>query len=335
MSAELRVRSAAATAGAWALLTMSACSGALDAGSDLPHGLLPVDERNPIVISNDDAFDNWQGEYAVLLAASGGPTIAGIVVNDSTLWPDLVTNAAGWRDLVAAARDSGLRNIPDPVSSHGAPLSDPGNGDLDATVPNNSPGAQLIIELSRRLSRSYRPLVVVTGGRLTDVADAYLLDHSVRDRIVVVSSLGTISASGAAMGAPNGDLDPWADAIVTARLRYVQVSAYYDQAADIPESFLSALPANPLAAWITAKRPNLIKVPSAADQVSVIAVGLPAFVAEVKKVSPDPNAPASTGGGPHLVSDPAGQHWLVTRSEASLASAQFQRLLTDPRTFGP
>jgi len=321
--------------GGWALLTLSACSGALDAGSDVPHGLLPVDERNAIVISNDGASDNWQGEYAILLAASGGPVIAGIVVHDSVHWPVLETNAAGWRDLVSAARDSGLRNIPDPVSSIGPPLSRPASGDLDGTIPNYSQGAQQIIDLSRRFSRSYRPLVVVTGGRLTDVADAYLVDHTVADRIVVVSSLGTVSASGAAMGAPNGNLDPWADAIVTARLRYVQVSAYYDQATDVPSSFLPSLPANPLGAWITAKQPNLVNSPQAADQVAVIAVGLPAFVAEVQKVSADPNAPASTGGGPHLISDPAGENWLVTRNEAALASAQFQRLLLDPGTYGP
>ena len=59
------------------------CTQTLDAGSNRPHGRLPVDERNPIVLVNDGAHDNWQGEYAVLLANGGGPPLAGIIVNAS------------------------------------------------------------------------------------------------------------------------------------------------------------------------------------------------------------------------------------------------------------
>jgi hypothetical protein len=317
-----------------ALLTLSACGGTLDAGSDRPHGLLPVDERNPIVICNDSATDNWQGEYAILLAGSSGPALAGIVVNTSAYWPDLSANVTGWLDLVAAARASGIRNIPDPIGSIAAPLLRPANGDLDATVPNRSDGAQLIIDLSLRLGRSYRPLVVVTGGRLTDLADAYLIDHKLADRVVVVSALGSISGTGGEMGPPNGELDPWADAIVFARLRYIQVSAYYDQAGDVPSSLLPSLPANPLGAWIVAKRPDL-QSPGAADQVSVVAMGLPAFVVEANRVSLDTGTPASSAAGPRLVSDPGGQNWLVTRSAAALASARLRELLLDPKTYGP
>ena len=40
------------------------------------------------------------------------------------------------------------------------------------------------------MSLPWRPLVVVTGSRLTDVADAYLMDPTVADRVVVVSALG-------------------------------------------------------------------------------------------------------------------------------------------------
>jgi hypothetical protein len=319
-----------------AVLTLAACGGMLDAGADQPHGLLPVDERNPIVICNDGVRDNWQGEYAVLLAGSSGPAIAGIIVNSSANQPDLLANVTGWRDFVAAARASGIRNIPDPTSSVGAPLSIPANGDLEATVPNRSEGAQLIIELSRRLSRAYRPLVIVTGGRLTDVADAYLIDRTVADRVVVVSSLGTISPPGGKMNAPNGDLDPWADAIVSMRLRYIQVSAYYDQLGDVPSSLLPSLPANPLGAWITAKQPNIYDTPISADQVSVIALGLPALVVEVNRVSPDAALPsAGAGAGPSLVPDPGGQDWLVIRTDAALASARFRELLLDPKTYGP
>ncbi len=93
-----------------ALVAMS-CTETRDLGSTLPHGPLPVDERNPIVLVNDGAYDNWQGEYAILLANAGGPKLTGIIVNTSSPWPDMDANIAGWRALVTAAHASGLRGI--------------------------------------------------------------------------------------------------------------------------------------------------------------------------------------------------------------------------------
>src|SRR5580765_339621 len=56
------------------------CTEMLDAGSNHPHGILPVDERNPVLLTNDGSEDNWQGEYAMLLASTGGLKLGGIVI---------------------------------------------------------------------------------------------------------------------------------------------------------------------------------------------------------------------------------------------------------------
>ena len=183
----------------------------------------------PSYLLNDGFHDNWQGEYAILLANAGGPALAGIVVNDSPPWPDIDTNLSGWKQMVQAARDSGLQNIPEPIASVGAKLVRPSDGNVDLTQPNGSAGASLIVDISRQLARPYRPVVVVTGGRLTDVADAYLGDPTLPDRIVVVSALGSTNSGGGEMGVPNGEMDTWADVVVARKLRYIQVSAYYDQ----------------------------------------------------------------------------------------------------------
>jgi hypothetical protein len=309
------------------------CSGTLDAGSDRPHGLLPVDERNPIVLVNDGAYDNWQGEYAVLLANGGGPKLAGIIVNASSPWPDLDVNVAGWRDLVAAARASGLGNIPDPVASIGSPLVRPTSGDIGATQANRSEGALFIVDASRRLSLPYRPLVVATGGALTDVADAYLVDPTVVDRVVVGASLGAVTGSGGGMGDPNGPADPWADTIVAERFRYVQVSAFYDQLTDVPDSSLSQLPANPLGTRIAAKQPNLWEWQPASDQVAVLAVGLPGFATAVERVAAAAPVEAGATAGPDLATDPNGSGRLVTECAGTVATTEFWQLLLDPRTY--
>jgi hypothetical protein len=318
------------------LLVMSACSGGvLDAGVDHPHGLLPVDERSPIVLLNDNVYDNWQGEYALLLAGAAGPAVAGIVISASGYWPDLDANIAGWAALVAAARSSGMQDIPDPVSSNGPPLTMPTDGDVDATVPNRSEGAQQILALSASVGPTSKPLAIVTGGRLTDVADAYLMDHSVTNRVIVISSLGKLSSSGAAMGPPNGELDPWADAIVATHFRYIQVSAYYDQTADVPSSRVPDLPANAFGAWIAAKQSGIKTTTGVQDQVGVIALGIPDFVSEVSRVLPGSGTPASSKAGPSLVADQSGGDWLVTRSAGGPATARFWQILLDPKTFGP
>ena len=85
-----------------------------------------------MIVANDSATDNWTGEYAMLLANSGGPPLAGIIVNPSPYSPDLATNVGGWNQLIAAARASGLRNIPDATASAGDPLVRPADGAIES-----------------------------------------------------------------------------------------------------------------------------------------------------------------------------------------------------------
>ncbi len=309
------------------------CGGTLDAGMDVPHGPLPVDERNPVIVSNDGPQDNWQGEFALLLSSARRLQLAGIVINDSPAWPDLGDNVTGWSELVAAARASGMRDVPDPLASVGPRLTRPDSGDIDLTTPNASAGARFIVDQSIRLARPSRPLVVATGGRLTDVADAYLLDPTLPERVVVVSSLGTISEDGAQMGAPNGEMDPWADTIVVNRFRYVQVSAYYDQTADVPPDQVSALPANALGGWMANKQSSIFDIDVAADQVSIAAIALPGFVREVARMAPRESEPASAGSTPTLRPDLAGQAWVVTQSDGTVPTSALWELLRDPAMF--
>ncbi len=315
-------------------LVAAACTETGDAGSSRPHGKLPVDERNPILMTNDSNYDNWQGEYAVLLASAGGLNLDGIIVGTSPNATDINANIADWRALMANARSAGLKNVPDPINSIGAALVRPESGNIDETTPNRSEGALMILREAERLSQPWRPLVVLTGGRLTDVADAYVMKHEVADWIVVVSTVGSLSTSGAVMGPPNGEMDPWADVIVTSRLRYVQVSARYDQLMDIPTDRLDELPDNDFGRWIAKKQPGIWDLPAAADQVGVEAVGIPSFVTEVTHVTAGSLAAGATTG-PDLTTDPNGPLWLVTQVDAVAAINRFWTLLRDPATFPP
>lgn len=314
------------------VLVAAGCSETLDAGYNHPGGNLPVDSRNPIVLLNDGAYENWFGEYAVLLANGGGSPLAGIVVNANADWPDLQTNVGGYQALVTAARASGLQNLPDPIGSAEVALVKPASGVIDDTQPNRSTGASFIVDASNRLALPHRPLVIATGGALTDVADAYLIDHTVTQRVVIVASLGMVTSDGGGgMGIPNGDRDPWADFIVVSRFTYVQVSAWYDQLTDVPMASLNDLPKNDLGNWIAAKQPNLWQWSPASDQVAVLAVGLPGFATTVQRVAAPASLTVGSTNGPDLAANASGSGWLVTACDGAAATAQFWHVLGTTR----
>ena len=310
------------------LLGLAGCSGTLDAGFDSPHGALPVDERSALVVVNDGPWDNWQGEYALLLAAGRQVRLVGIVVDGDNIYPSLQDNALGFRQMVQAARDSGITGVPDATASVGPVLVRPASGAIEDTIPNRSEGARAVLEAAARYGTRVHPLAIATGGGLTDVADAYLVDPTLPERAVVVSSLGTNDGTGASAGSPNGDVDSWATTIVTSRLRYVQVNGYYDQLLDVPEARVPELPANAFGSWMAAKRATILDLTSASDQVSVLSAALPWFASGVTRMRAEPSDKV-----PVLTPDPSGPIWHVTQSDSARARAELWAALKDPNTF--
>lgn len=304
------------------------CSGKLDAGWDTPHGPLPIDERSAMVIANDGGRDNWHGEYALLLAARRQVQLVGVLVNSVTFYPDLELNTAHFRRMIQAARDSGMRHLPDPTASVAPLLVKPASGLIEDTVPNRSEGARLILDAARRYGSPVHPLVIATGGPLTDAADAFLMDPTLPERAVVVASLGNTVDGTINSGGPNGDVDPWATVIVASRMRFVQVNGYYDQLLDVPEARVAELPKNAFGAWMAEKRGEILDLNYACDQVSVLAAALPWFAGDVTRMraqtSDDP---------PTLLPDPSGQIWRVGSGKSDRFRDEMWQMLGDPGTY--
>lgn len=322
-SPSTRVRCVAALLAA----VVAACGGNLDVGGN-GDAALPVNSENPLILVNDSALDNWQGEYAFLLARGGGPAVEGIVVSTGGIWTDLDANALGWNELAAAVRDSGFLDVPEPVASDSNPLQRPGNEDIDSTVPNDSPGARFIAEQSRRLfTGTSKRVALAVGGRFTDIADAYLIDPTVTERVVVVASAGSDlgeDATTAEIGRPNGEMDPWAVEIVIRKFVYVQVAAHYDQLTDVPEERIADLPDTPLGAWVAQKRAEIAANVLAADQVSVLVGGLSNFSTQHVRVSPE-----EFDGVPSLEADVTGSDYLVRAVDGPAATRRFWQLLSE------
>jgi hypothetical protein len=308
-------------------LALTGCGGKLDAGYDVPHGALPVDERSAVVMINDGARDNWQGEYAALLASTGQLRLRGLIVNSSAEYPSVETNVLNFREMLWAARESGLEHLPEATASIAPALTRPASGTIEDTVPNGSEGARLILDAAAAHGTAVHPLAIATGGALTDVADAYLLDPTVADRVVVVASLGQTAGEGAQTFEPNGNRDSWATTIVVSRMRYVQVNGYYDQLLDVPETRAAELPNNPFGRWMADKRADILNLLQACDQISVLAVALPWFASDVSRMRPD------TDKATFLVADAAGPVWHVAEVESSRARDEIWTRLKASATF--
>lgn len=332
--------------GTWALRSIivvlsgafaASCDPTLDAGANESTTKLPVDGYNPVILLNDSARDNWSPELAALLANEGGLKVVGVVVTSSEYWPDREANLAGWRELVTAARQSNLQGLPDPVASDGVQLVVPADRQVESTRPNRSAGAELILRKSRELALPGQPLVVLCGTQLTDLADAYLTDPTVVERVVVVAQLGSYSALKASMSSPNGDLDPWADWIVAQRFRYVQVTASYDQGGDVTADDVANLPKTPLGTWMSTKQAALAKMPKSSDQGPVLAVADPGFITtalrSVVDTSSGFNSPS--GQGPPLLASAGGSNWLVTEIDATRPRARLWQMLSQLKAAQP
>jgi hypothetical protein len=304
------------------------CGGQLDAGYDVLHGPLPVDERSAVVMVNDGPRDNWQGEYAALLASTGALKLEGLVVNSGGEYPSLENNVTGFREMLRAGRESGLRHLPDPTASVAPPLARPASGSIEDTVPNRSEGAHLILQAAAAYGTRAHPLAVVTGGALTDVADAYLQDPTLADRAVVVASLGQSDGDGARTSAPNGERDSWATAIVANRMRYVQMNGYYDQLRDIPEDRVEELPANSFGSFMAQKRSDVLDLDLACDQLGVLAVALPWFSTTVQRLRPADGVESTS-----LIPDANGGVWHVPEVDIRRAREEIWARLKDPATF--
>ena len=114
------------------------------------------------------------------------------------------------------------------------------------------------------------------------------------------------------------------------------MSAYYDQLTDVPASSVPQLPANPFGAWIAAKQPNIWTLQQSADQVGIIAVGVPEFAVTVERVAAGSTVGPGATAGPDLHDQPE-RAGLARDAEQGGAGdgVPLWHILTDPATYSP
>lgn len=182
-----------------------------------PSADLPFDSTHPLIYDNDTELEGLDLPYAAALASAGEIRLVAVTYVLANDYPAFMN----------MARRSGLDHLPETPSliENGIPdiinaettglvLSRPESGLIEDTVPVINASVRTIIQQAR-LATPEKPLVIATGGPVTNVASAYLLEPDIVDRIIV-SSILSAGANGW-----NDTADPWAKYVVLERLRSV------------------------------------------------------------------------------------------------------------------
>ncbi|MEY2539365.1 MAG: hypothetical protein QOG67_3105 [Verrucomicrobiota bacterium] len=214
-------------------------------GSRHPVGL-PYGASNPVIYDNDSAVDVYTDEYLLALSSLGEIQLKGMLTSSSIAPDNRFVQVEDYEkevhnreNLARAAKASGFRNVPTPVRGPKGQLFKPGSGKIEDTKSIGSEGSHLIVAEARKATPQ-RPLVIIAGGPLTAAADAYLLDPSIADKMIVA----WFCIQNYDMGNYNGWADAWAAYIVLQKLKLVQFGMVPPPR--VLKSQLLDLPASPL-----------------------------------------------------------------------------------------
>jgi len=176
---------------------------ATDSEKDLPAPL-SVDNTNPYVYINDQN-DNFNAELALAMASRGYIDLRGYVFGYAGE-PWLTAGQFESRrqeyeshhlTVHEKAVQSGFENLPPAeIGIVGERHREPETGETKDTDPIGSPGTERIVREAKNASRE-NPLVIAVGCDLCTVADAYLQDPSIADRLVVfINWTGSVEEPG-------------------------------------------------------------------------------------------------------------------------------------------
>jgi len=173
----------------------------------------------PLVYDNDWLSDTNDDEYLFAKAHLGRAKLRGLILTkDEYNFGKSYKVKDGLDDFnanLALARRSRLRNVPDVTIGADRLLVKPTSGKVEDAAAVASPGSDLIVREARKASPE-KPLVVIVGGPLCTVANAYLADPSIADRVVVMMT---------DIDGYNGS-DPWANYVVATRCKLVNFGAH-------------------------------------------------------------------------------------------------------------
>jgi hypothetical protein len=328
-----------------------------------PLSSIPFDATNPILYINDNSEDSYHDEYMEALSAAGTINLVGMVRN-STIWPYNIAcgktcTAAAFDRLYAlgqaaqtAARNSWYKNGVScavttcfPPLLSGSPwgnLTRPASGNIDDTTPLNEAGARLIVAQAK-LATFAKPLVVVVGGPLTPIADAYLLDHSIVNKVIIAYEGGApLTGTTFSFDEYNGDSDAWAAYICAARFRMVVTWPLVVGYPSTPQlRMIRDLPGSPIKRLMTSRdftRYNQPPTGTNMDSTVGITIMNPKgwvtsiITASMDRTTTDPHS--GHDSLPHFAPDVDGRILYIKAASTFVATTEWWRAMLNPSIWG-
>jgi len=298
------------------------------------ESLLPYDNTNPVIYDNDWTNDyvDW---YLMALASAGDINYVGISTSSSIppynrhmTAEHLAKSVKRRHKMVQIGRASGLRNIPDPVAGTQGHLKKPTSGKIADTKPIDSPGTRQLIEQAHKTVPN-KPLVICVGGPLTVVADAYLLDNSIAEKLIV----SFLDNSNGGMYGFNGWSDGWAAYIVLKKLQLVQFTVQSKSAAQIPKKRLRELPDSAARDFMIASIPDVAAPKGDADGPPAISLMRPDYVKKIRRVSFGGWKNRHGHEMPIFRGDPRSRAIVATAVDRNVATDEWFRALKAPKAW--
>jgi len=161
-------------------------------GVDSLPNPMEVDASNPFVYLNDQSTDNYMGELALAMADSGTVSLRAFILGyprevwkkESKYQSHREEYVRNHRKMYQKAVESGFERLPEPTLGVFEQHQKPPSGRIQDTETIGSDGTEAIVSAARSASPD-SPVVIAAGGDLCTVADAYLMDPSIADSLVV------------------------------------------------------------------------------------------------------------------------------------------------------
>ncbi|MBD3275318.1 MAG: hypothetical protein GF372_08415 [Candidatus Marinimicrobia bacterium] len=296
---------------------------------------LPFDSSCPVIVDNDDHRDVYTDEYMLALDYIGDIDLKALITTYAANQAEYDLFVRGRQEIIDLAGRSGMKDQPNAYAGTSDRLSRPESNRIEDTRPLNLKAGEVIVKHARQASPD-QPLVIVAGGQLTAIADAYLQDPSIADKVVVSGIMGVNNRD------YNPGLDPWAWTIVVSKFRVLSIpiggsgnrGTVYMKPPEVPKDRIEKeLPMDvPFFQWMYEKRHPSNGAPSGHDYDGQAAIPImrPDYITEIQRWRPVGIKP---NGDPELVEDPEGPIYKALDADQDIATEEFWRAMHELRFY--
>jgi hypothetical protein len=309
------------------------------AGNDV----FPYDTTCPVISDNDESADVYTDFYIMSLASAGTINLVGmytaIAVDLGFVTPgDYERMYADLQANIAKARESGWKNIPKATRGVKGRLSRPSSRNIDDTVPVDSDGTRLIVREANKCTPDH-PLLILMGGSSSTPADAYLIDHSIADKVVLAYAESDVGSN---HGGYNGWLDPWATYICMMKFRMVICSLPLGKPSTPRSKMATDPPASPLRdrmlsmKWRDSSK-NALVYPGNSDDDCAPGISLmrPDYAASTRRVAFSGWTTYMNKSVPTFSANAKGNIIQVTSEKSGPATTEWWRAMKNPAAWNP